>query len=159
MIEQREAGITAPILKFSPATSAEEAAAAVARMRGETSLIGAGGAGAGRFDQVTVGGHPPTLRFYEAKGGDAGLGARTVDGVRHQQGTSGYLDDVLKSDSRLQDSVRQFIEANPDSPITQALKDGTIKVEYDLVQALPGGRIKLTPFVLDPRAFTLPTFK
>ena len=52
-----------------------------------------------------------------------------------------------------------LISANPDSPITRSLKDGTIRIEYDLVQALPGGQIRVTPFVLDPAALKLPNLK
>jgi len=137
----------------------DKAAAAVARMRGETTLLGSGGAGSGRFDQVTVGGNPPTLKFYEAKGGTSQLGERTVDGVRTQQGTASYFNDVVQADPRLLDAVRQFMDRSPDSPITAGLKDGTIPIEYDLVQALPGGRIKVTPFVLDRSALKLPEFK
>ena len=151
--------ISANLLRSISERLGDKAAAAVAKMRGETTLIGSGGAGAGRFDQATIHGNPPTLTFYEAKGGTSQLGERTVDGVRAQQGSTSYVNDIMKTDPRLGDSVRQFMDANPDSPITAALKNGTIKVEYDLVQALPGGRIKVTPFVLDPAALKLPTFK
>ena len=137
----------------------DKAAAAVARMRQETTLIRSGGAGSGRFDQVTIGENPPTLKFYEAKGGNAQLGERTVDGVRRQQGTAAYLNDVLQADPRLLDEVRTYIDEHPHSPVSKLLANGSIRIEYDLVQALPGGRIKVTPFVLDRSAVTLPDFK
>ena len=44
------------------------------------------------------------------------------------------------------------MEHNPGSAITHALKDGSIKVNYDLVQALPNGRVKVTRFEIDVTA-------
>ena len=151
--------VSANLLRSVSERLGDKAAAAVARMRGETTLIGSGGAGAGRFDQATIHGNPPTLAFYEAKGGTSQLGERTVDGVRAQQGTTTYVNDIMRTDPRLADSLRQFMAANPNSPITAALRSGSIRIEYDLVQALPGGRIKVTPFILDPRELRLPEFK
>ena len=138
----------------------DKAAAAVARMRGEISLVGSGRAGSGRFDQVTLSERvPPTMKFYEAKGGTAQLGERTVDGVRAQQGTATYFNDVMKSDKRVMEQLDAFMKQHPDSPITEAFKSGNLQIEYDLVQALPGGRIKVTPFVLDQSALKLPPIK
>ncbi|WP_298133738.1 hypothetical protein, partial [Micropruina sp.] len=151
--------ISANILRSISERLGDKAAAAIAKIRGEFTLIDSGGAGAGRFDQATIHGNPPTLKFYEAKGGTSQLGERTVDGVRAQQGSTSYVNDIMKTDPRLGDSLRQFMEANPDSPITRSLKDGTIRIEYDLVQALPGGQIRVTPFVLDPAALKLPNLK
>ncbi len=130
----------------------DRAAALVSRLRGETTLIGSGGAGAGRFDHVTLGDPPPQLTVYEAKGGDARLGYRTVDGVRTQQGTGTYLTSIAQLDPRFTANLRSFMEHNPGSAITHALKDGSIKVNYDLVQALPNGRVKVTRFEIDVTA-------
>lgn len=151
--------ISANILRSISERLGDKAAAAIAKIRGELTLIDSGGAGAGRFDQATIHGNPPTLKFYEAKGGTSQLGGRTVDGVRAPQGSTTYVNDIMKTDPRLGDSLRQFMEANPNSPITKSLKDGTIRIEYDLVQALPGGQIRVTPFVLDPAALKLPNLK
>lgn len=65
----------------------------------------------------------------------------------------------MKTDPRLGDSLRQFMGGQSGSPITKSLKDGTIRIEYDLVQALPGSQIRVTPFVLDPAALKLPNLK
>ncbi|MCW3156896.1 hypothetical protein [Micropruina sonneratiae] len=142
-------------------TIGDKAAAAVARMRGEITLIGSGGAGAGRFDQVTlVDQTPPVLRIYEAKGGNSQLGSRIVDGVEAQQGSTRYVNDLLQVDPRLAQSLNDFV-TNPrtaDSALAEAIRTGTLRIEYDLVQALPGGRIKVTPFVLDSSALKLPDF-
>ncbi|MGL4744876.1 MAG: hypothetical protein ACRCXL_10880 [Dermatophilaceae bacterium] len=136
----------------------EETAAALARSRGETTLIGPSRAGAGRFDQATLAGDPPRITFYEAKGGNATLGnGRMVNGVRHQQGTTGYLSDVARVDSRFQDSLTRYLtqpDADPD--LVRAITDGTIEIRYEMVQALPNGRIRVTPFKLDPNTLNLP---
>ncbi|MGL4745696.1 MAG: hypothetical protein ACRCXL_15085 [Dermatophilaceae bacterium] len=125
---------------------------------GETTLIGPSRAGAGRFDQVTLAGGPPRVTFYEAKGGNATLGnGRMVNGVRHQQGTTGYLSDVARTAPRFRDNLTRYLgrsDADPD--LAKAIADGTLEVRYEMVQALPNGRVKVTPFRLDPNTLNLP---
>ncbi len=52
--------------------------------------------------------------------------------------------------------LRRFVDANPNSPVVRAIKDGTVEIRYTMVQALPSGRIKVTPFVLDRSALRIP---
>ncbi|MGL5818544.1 MAG: hypothetical protein ACRCYR_13335 [Phycicoccus sp.] len=98
------------------------------------------------------------MTFYEAKGGNSTLGSgRIVDGVRHQQGTTGYLTDVARVDPRFRASITDYLtrpDADPD--LVKAITDGSIEIRYEMVQALPNGRVKITPFKLDPAALRLP---
>ncbi|MGL4742818.1 MAG: hypothetical protein ACRCXL_00305 [Dermatophilaceae bacterium] len=127
----------------------EDTVSLLAESRRETTLVAPGRAGAGRFDQVSLGGHAPHLTFYEAKGGNSTLGSgRIVDGVRHQQGTTGYLTDIARVDPRFRRSITEYL--------ARAIADGTIEIRYEMVQALPNGRVKITPFKLDPATLRLP---
>ncbi|MGL5818541.1 MAG: hypothetical protein ACRCYR_13320 [Phycicoccus sp.] len=136
----------------------EDTVSLLAESRRESTLVAPGRVGAGRFDEVSLGGEPPHLTFYEAKGGNSTLGSgRIVDGVRHQQGTTGYLTDVARVDPRFRVSITEYLtrpDADPD--LVKAITDGTVEVRYEMVQALPNGRVKITPFKLDPAALRLP---
>ena len=135
----------------------DQATAAVSHGRGEIPLIDAGQAGANRLDHAALGSDPPHLSVYEGKGGNSGLGYRTVDGVRVQQGTAPYLNSVAQADSRLLEGLREFLDdPKADPAIKDAIRTGTLEIRYELVQALPSGRIKVTRFVLDPSALRLP---
>ena len=135
----------AKLLKDTSERLGDQAAALVSRNEHETTLIASGGAGSGRFDHVTIGGDPPVLNIYEAKGGTSRLGYRTVDGVRVQQGTSSYLKAIAEIDPRFADLM--------DNPaIKKAIEDGSLTVEYSHVRALPDGRIKVSKFEIDVTA-------
>ena len=137
----------------------DQAATAVATLRGETTVIGSGRAGAGRFDQVTLADDPPAVNVYETKGGNSALGDRTVDGVRVQQGTAGYFNDVARTDPRFLSGLRDYIARNQGSPIAAALRNGDITINYELVRARPNGSISVTRFVIDPADLKLPPLK
>ena len=112
-------------------------------------LIDVEDAGAGRFDYATIGGDPPSIDFWESKGGNGRLGERTVDGVRVEQGTAAYLLDIARTDPRLAENLQRVLD---DPAMPQAVKDainsGEIQINYKLSQALPDGRIRVTDFVL-----------
>lgn len=136
----------------------DNAAGAVSAGRGETSLIPPGGAGAGQFDHVSITGDPrPTLHIYEAKGGGSSLGYRVVDGVRVQQGTTTYLNDVARVDTRLQDSLDAYVQSpDADPRIVEAIRNGELDVKYELVQARPDGRIDVIEFTIDSDSVDIP---
>lgn len=112
----------------------ERAAHNVADARGEKTIVDGEGAGSGRADRVTLGDNPPRLTVYEAKGGSAGLGPGRAG---NQQGSTAYTNDLLSRDPNIAEGMRSFVEKNPDSPISAAIRDGSIEVRYDLVQAKP----------------------
>src|SRR5690606_1562370 len=136
----------------------DHAAEAVARGRGEITLIEAGGAGSGQFDHVTISEGPPvTLHIYEGKGGDsANLGGRDVGGAREQQGTGNYANDIAARDARLREQLAEYVRSNPDSPISQAIRDGDLEVDYHLVHGRPDGGIDVTEFEIDPGSISIP---
>lgn len=113
----------------------EHAARDLAESRGETTIVDGRGAGAGRADMLSVGGHPPRITVYEAKGGNGGLGSgRAVN----QEGSTAYLDDLMTRDPNVRDGLRRFIDEDPNSPTAAALRDGSIEIRHELVQARPG---------------------
>ncbi|WP_449407498.1 WXG100-like domain-containing protein [Microbacterium maritypicum] len=136
----------------------DQAAGAVSAARGETTLIAPGGAGSGQFDHVTITGNPePTLHVYEAKGGNSSLGYRTVDGVRAEQGTTAYLDDIAQRDRRLQESLDAYMQSpDADPNVVEAIRNGTLDVRYELVEARPNGDIRVTEFQIDPDRVRVP---
>lgn len=85
-----------------------------------------------------------TLVVAEAKGGASRLGFRSVDGVRVQQGTTAYLDDLLHRDPKL----RAYLDANPD--FARKLADREVGIDYVLVRARASGTVGVHRFVLDP---------
>lgn len=112
-------------------------------------LIDVEDAGAGRFDYATIGGDPPSIDFWESKGGNGRLGERTVDGVRVEQGTAAYLKDIARTDPRLAENLQRVLD-DPSMPqaVKDAINSGEIQINYKLSQALPDGRIRVTDFVL-----------
>lgn len=48
-----------------------------------------------------------------------------------------FCNDLLSRDPNIAEGMRSFAEKNPDSPISAAIRDGSIEVRYDLVQAKP----------------------
>ncbi len=135
--------------------SSEELGMAASRdvVRSERSTVIVGAEKApGRADEIDVIGlshDHTTLSFLEAKGGDAKLGFRTVDGVRVQQGTTAYLNELIHADVRL----RAYLEAHPQ--LAHDIASGRVDLEYKLVKALPSGRVKVSEFVIDPRQLRL----
>lgn len=144
-------------LRSTSESLGEEAMREVMARRGEEPLFGpvgepgARGSQVGRFDGGSLStGEPPTLRLYEAKGGGSGLGSRVVDGGPRQQGTTAYLREILEKDPRVVESLRSYLaRADADPGTVSAIRNGTLKVEYDLVRALPGGSVKISRFRLD----------
>ena len=130
----------------------ETAARSVATQRGETPLVSGASPGSGKFDHVTYGDNPPRVTFYEAKGGTSALGSgRMVDGVRAQQGSTTYLNDVARSDPRFADAMRSRPE------LAEGIRNGTVEVRYEVVQAKPDGSVSVTKLRLDPDRLDLPT--
>lgn len=112
----------------------EKATRSVAQHPGHHTIVDGSGAGAGRADYVTVSGHPPTIHVYEAKGGSGSLGPGRNG---HQQGSTAYLNDLLSRDPEIASGLQRYVDANPSSPTAAAIRDGSIDVRYDLVQAKP----------------------
>lgn len=136
----------------------DQATQAVINKHGETTLIPPEASGANRVDALSVGvdGDGPYITFTEGKGGNSPLGFRTEDGVRVQQGTSEYLNAISRVDPRVAEQIRWYADTFPESEIGKAINNGTIRIRFELVQALPNGRVKLTPFVLDAGALKVP---
>lgn len=87
-----------------------------------------------------------TLTVVEAKGGDsARLGTRRVDGVRMEQGSTAYLDELLHRDERL----GSYLQEHPD--LARRLAAGEVTIEYKLVHARGSGSVRVVDFTLDRR--------
>ena len=127
-------------------------------LNGEAALFEAAGkSGPGMFDRVGIGGEPPGISFYEAKGGNSTLGSRTVDGIKCQQGSTGYLNELARIDERYLEGLRDYLRrADPSDPVVKAIREGTIEIRYVLVRAKPNGTVVSTPFKLDPARLDLP---
>lgn len=98
----------------------------------------------GTLDNIGLSHDHSTLTVVEAKGGDgAKLGTRTVDGVKVQQGSTTYLNDLLHRDPDL----KQYLHEHPD--LARSIADGRTKIEYEMVKARNNGRIQVTPFKLN----------
>ncbi len=133
---------------------------AVQSARDEYAVVtSAGSPGAGRVDGAAVGvdGSGPYITVYEAKGGSSTLGSRNVAGVEAQQGTATYLNDVVRADRRVREGLEAYLE-NPlgDPAIKDSIRQGTIEIRYELVQARPDGRIDVSRFDLDLDAVEIP---
>jgi hypothetical protein len=84
-----------------------------------------------------------TLTVAEAKGGSSRLGFRKVDGIRVQQGSTAYLNDLLHKDPKL----RSYLDAHPD--FARKLAAGEVDIEYKLVRARASGTVGVSNFKLD----------
>ncbi|WP_185711396.1 hypothetical protein, partial [Arachnia propionica] len=143
-------------LKKASESLGEHAADGVIKLREEISLFGHdSGKGAGHLDRVGVKLNPPSITVYEAKGGNAPLGTSKVDGVPHQQGTGPYLQKLMEQDPRIVQALADLIEREgPDArALKEAIENGTIEINYDLVRARPSGTIGLSRFRLDGTAY------
>lgn len=138
---------------------AEQIADAVAATHGRTTLIDAlDSVGRDRLDYAAIGISADgnvVFTVSELKGGNAQLGTRTVDGVDVQQGTTAYLRDLLETDPRVLDSLREYLSrSDADILIADAIRRGEVRVEYNLVDTKPNGAVNETSFTIDP--ITLP---
>ena len=48
------------------------------------------------------------------------------------------VDSLMTRDPNVRNGLRRFIDENPNSPTAAALRDGSIEIRYELVQARPG---------------------
>lgn len=114
-----------------------------ARMLLDPLVDAAGGqrrAGSGTFDGVTLTeGDPPKLTVYEVKGGNSSkLGSRDVDGVRAEQGTARYFNDVAAKDPELAAQIKAYMDSPDADPVTvERLRSGEIELEYELIEVRP----------------------
>lgn len=61
------------------------------------------------------------------------------------------MNDILARDTRIADQIRAYVDSeSANANIVKAILNGDLKVRYELVNARPGGRIDVTPFVVDP---------
>ena len=117
-------------------------------------VVVGGGLAPGRaheLDLIGVSKDGKSLTVVEAKGGDsARLGERTTTGgVRAEQGSTAYLNDLLHRDPRF----AQYLRDNPG--FAQELAHGRVTVDYPLVVARSNGTVRVTEFKLDPAGLHL----
>ena len=145
-------------LTLTSESMGEQATDAVMKARDEAPLLShETKIGAGMLDRASLGYNPPRITIYEAKGGNSRLGYRTIGGIMYQQGTTTYLNELVRLDSRFSEGLRRHVMASPAAdPISRAIQNGTIEVHYELVEAKPNGRIYVTPFILDETILDLP---
>lgn len=118
--------------------------------------------GAGRLDTVGVGQNADgswTTVIDEAKarqlGGSPDLGARNMpDGIRAQQGTTPYLNDLMHADPRFSERLAEFAQGNPG--FREAWNNGDVSITYRLVVARPDGSSGIATFILDASDLRLP---
>jgi hypothetical protein len=104
--------------------------------------------GPGEADLVGVSRGGDRMRVVEAKGGSADLGAGRImedTGLRAQQGSPEYLNDLLHRDPNFQ----QYLKDNPE--FARKLANGQVEIEYRLVSARGDGTIRVTTLRLDTR--------
>ena len=154
----RSEGRSADALRLASERLGERAADTQLALNGQQPLFEAvGRPGSGRLDRVGIGGEPPSITVYEAKGGGGSLSSRTVDGIECQQGSTGYLNELARLDERYLAGLRDYLsKANPGDPVASAIREGTIEIKYMLVHAKPNGTVVTTPFKLDPTRLNLP---
>jgi hypothetical protein len=95
--------------------------------------------------------HQPTLIIVEAKGGGSQLGGRnTTDAngnpVRAQQGTPSYLEAILGLDSDLKGALKA--DKATRKKLEEAVKNGTLKIEYHLIRSTVKGKITHAEFTI-----------
>jgi hypothetical protein len=141
-----EANLSMAHLKASSEGLGMTAGSDVITSGGGHVIVGAGtdSGKAGELDLIGLSHDGKTLTVVEAKGGASTLGSRLVDGVRAEQGSSLYLNDLLHRDPRF----LQYLDQHPD--FARQLADGKIHIDYDLVRAAGSGQITVRPFTVDP---------
>ncbi|MDO5084568.1 MAG: hypothetical protein Q4D89_14380 [Arachnia propionica] len=130
----------------------ERAGEAVIEARQETSLFkGDSQPGAHRLDDVGVDLDTQTINIYEDKWDNSRLGSSKVDGVPHQQGTSGYLDKLMREDPRFAQALSDLIENSgaKGQALKEAIENGTVEINYYVVRARPDGTVDIYKFILD----------
>jgi len=133
----------------------EDAGTHAASLEGDTPVITSSSPGKGTLDQVWLNQDSSTLIIQECKGPSADLGTRQVlsrDGskVSAEQGSTAYLWQELRVDTRLTDAV------NADPALRQGLLDGSIKIDYRMVQPDKAGHVRITDFNIDQSALDIP---
>ncbi|RRD03452.1 hypothetical protein EII34_14280, partial [Arachnia propionica] len=127
-------------------------------IRSEISLYGPNPtSGSKLLDQVGVTLDPPSITVYEAKGIGGDLGDIEIDGKRYQQGTSEYLQQLMKDDPRFAQGLEDLIrrEGPGAEALIKAIRNGELTINYDLVHAKANGTIEISRFILDTKP-TLP---
>jgi len=145
-------------LNESSESLGEQATEMVIKARNEEPLLSQEAkTGSGMLDRASLGSKPPRITIYEAKGGNSGLGYRIINGIKYQQGTTTYLNELTRLDNRYIEGLRNYVTSvSDDDLISCAIRNGTIEVRYELVEAKPDGRIYVTPFILDETILDLP---
>ncbi|WP_218638057.1 hypothetical protein [Actinomyces oris] len=136
----------------------EQATEMVMKARNEEPLLSQEAkTGSGMLDRASLGRKPPRITIYEAKGGNSRLGYRIINEIKYQQGTTTYLNELTRLDDRYIEGIRKYVmSVSDDDLISCAIRNGTIEVRYELVEAKPDGRIYVTPFILDETILNLP---
>ena len=145
-------------LNESSESLGEQATEMVIKARNEEPLLSQEAkTGSGMLDRASLGSKPPRITIYEAKGGNSGFGYRIINGIKYQQGTTTYLNELTRLDNRYIEGLRNYVTSvSDDDLISCAIRNGTIEVRYELVEAKPDGRIYVTPFILDETILDLP---
>jgi hypothetical protein len=126
------------------------AGADVLRSEGHTIVSGSTEARGrpGEADLIGISRSGDRMRVVEAKGGSAELGSGRImedTGLRAQQGSPEYLNDLLHRDPQF----RQYLRENP--AFARRLGNGQVQIEYRLVSARGDGTIRVTTLRLDMR--------
>jgi hypothetical protein len=141
-------------LNLSSENLGDIAGSDVAASQGGTMLI-SGSAGANRLDQLWMsqGSDGFALHVNEVKGGNSpSLGGRqTVESGYAQQGTPGYLADLLSgrnTDPRLNALVSKWQTDPKYADLVAQLKGDGVPVSYELINARTSGGVRVSQFNL-----------
>lgn len=141
-------------LNLSSENLGDIAGSDVAASQGGTMLI-SGRAGANRLDQLWMsqGSDGFALHVNEVKGGNSpSLGGRqTVESGYAQQGTPGYLADLLSgrnTDPRLNALVSKWQTDPKYAGLVAQLKGDGVPVSYELINARTSGGVRVSQFNL-----------
>jgi len=127
----------------------EQAGTDLAAMARDTPVVTDPSPGSGTVDQAWLSHDGHQLIINECKGPSAGLGTRQVTlpdatVVTAEQGSTAYLYDILRSDTRLRSAIMN------DSTLRDGLVDGSITIRYQQVRPDAAGNISVREFGIDP---------
>ena len=100
--------------------------------------------------RATVAGDPPRITFYEGQGPGDELRMILLAGRLYEQGTSQYLNHLVRLDDRYETGLRDFLAQAPSgNPVADAITAGTAEVRYQVVKGVSADEITINSFRLD----------
>lgn len=100
--------------------------------------------------RATVAGDPPRITFYEGQGPSDELRMIPLAGRLYEQGTSQYLNHLVRLDDRYETGLRDFLaQASSGNPVADAITSGTAEVRYQVVKGVSADEITINSFRLD----------